>query len=68
MNVNNIKGFNKLSELAKSVFIRVYAKHRNGVEDREDWTAIRVKERKDHVEVHFKNKVYLKYYPNGSWC
>ncbi|MDR7870344.1 MAG: hypothetical protein RIN55_05760 [Tissierellaceae bacterium] len=68
MSINNIKGFNKLSELAKSVFIWVYAKHINAVEDKDEWTAVRVKERKDHIEVHFKNGNWLKFYTDGTWC
>jgi len=61
----SIQGFDKLSEQAKSVFIRVYAKHRNAVE--EDLIATKVKEHKDHIEVHFKSGPWLHYCPDGSW-
>ena len=67
MDLNNIKGFDKLSEVSKAVFIRVYAKHRAAIEDKSDWTAIRVKERLTNVEVHFKNGSWLHYCPDGSW-
>lgn len=67
MNVNDIKGFDTMSTNAKALFIRVYAKHRAAVEDKADWTAIKVKEKKDHVEVYFKNKKWLRFMSNGTW-
>lgn len=69
MDLNNIKGFNKLTEQAKAVFIRVYANHRSAVgnEYKDGWTAIAVKERRKGVEVIFKNGEWLHYTPNGTW-
>lgn len=65
MNLNNIKGFDKLSEPAKAAFIRVYAKHKNAVES--DLIATKVIEHKKYIEVHFADGSWLHYCPDGSW-
>ncbi|OLS02911.1 hypothetical protein [Tissierella creatinophila] len=62
-----IKGFKNLSNPAKRLFGYVYQKHQAGVEDKEDWTAIKVKERKNCIEVTFRNGKWLNYYTNGTW-
>lgn len=67
MDYTNIKGYEKLSEGAKGVFNYVYRKHHNGVEDKEDWTATEIKQRRTYLEVRFKNGKWLAYYPEGSW-
>ena len=49
-----IKGYDKLSDGAKKIFDKVYFCHQNAVGDKAAWTAIRVKEHRYHLEVHFK--------------
>lgn len=63
MSINAITGFNELSAAAKALFVQVYAKHKSGVEDKESWKAVRVKECRDHIEVFFINGESLEYGP-----
>lgn len=64
-----IKGFKELSENAKKIFIRVYKSHNavQGIKHKNDWMPVKVKEHKTHLEVHFKNKEWLHYMPDGTW-
>lgn len=65
--IKPIKGYNKLSPVAKDIFDKVYLYHQNGVEDKAAWTAVKVQEKKTHIRVTFKNGEWLHYMPNGSW-
>lgn len=67
MNYQDIKGYSKLSHVARKVFEEVDRKHTLSVEDKAAWTPIRVKERETHIEVHFKNGKWLHYMPNRTW-
>lgn len=64
-----VKGFSKLSDPAKELFISTYKTHNSGqgTDYKEDWKPVKVKEHKTHLEVHFKNKQWLHYMPNGTW-
>lgn len=65
MDLNSIKGFDKLSEAAKALFIRVYAKHRRSIES--VLIATKVVEHKKYLEVHFSDGSWLHYSPDGTW-
>lgn len=62
-----VKGFEKLSPKAQQLFQHIDRNHTACVRDKAAWTPVKVKERKDHLEVHFKNGEWLHYSPNGSW-
>lgn len=66
---NKVKGFNNLSEPAKALFERVYKCHNagQGMDYKEAWKPIKVKEHKQYLEVHFKNGDWLHYLPDGTW-
>lgn len=66
---NKVKGYNNLSDPAKSVFKRVYTAHNasHGSEYKEKWIPVKVTEHKDHLKVYFKNGEWLHYRPYGSW-
>ncbi len=66
---NKVKGFNKLSDSAKEVFMRVYKCHNScqGAKYKEDCIPVKVKEHKSYIEVHFKNGEWLHYSPTGTW-
>lgn len=66
-NGKEIKGYDKLSSVAKRVFLSVYRRHHNAAENFDPWMATEVKEHKDHIEVHFKNGEWLHYMPDGTW-
>lgn len=64
-----VKGYSKLSDAAKRLFQIVYKKHNSaqGVEYKEDWKPVKVKEHRKYLEVHFKNRQWLHYTPKGTW-
>lgn len=64
-----VKGYNKLSDQAKVLFVETYRTHNSGqgLEYKEDWEPIKVKEHLSYLEVHFKNGEWLHYYINGTW-
>lgn len=64
-----VKGFEKLSEKAKEVFINVYKRHNSsvGLSQNHCWVPESVKEHKSYLEVHFFNHEWLHYMPNGEW-
>ena len=66
---NKIKGFNKLPDRAKKLFITIYKKHNGaqGIDYKIKWIPKKVIEHKDHLEVHFNNKDWLHWVPNGEW-
>lgn len=69
MNIDylKVKGYERLSAAARKVFHHVDKLHTNAVEDKAAWTPVKVKEHRDHIEVHFKNGKWLHYLPNGRW-
>lgn len=66
---NKVKGYNKLSEPAQKLFQRMYKRHNEaqGLDYKINWIPKSVKEHKTHLEVHFSNKDWLHYMPNGEW-
>jgi len=64
-----VKGYSRLSEHAKKFFQRVYVRHNaaQGMEYKNDWVPVRVKEHKEYLEVHFKCGEWLHYLPDGTW-
>lgn len=64
-----VKGFSKLSEDAKKLFIATYQKHNDcfGFDNKEDWVPVKVVEHKKYLEVHFKNGNWLHYTVHGTW-
>lgn len=64
-----VKGYEKLSQAAKNLFERVYKQHNScqGLDYKKNWIPVKVKEHKHYLEVHFKNKEWLHYLPNGEW-
>ncbi|WP_083273308.1 hypothetical protein [Geosporobacter ferrireducens] len=69
INLNEVKGYDKLSESAKKLFGEVYKRHNTWHElaCREDWVPVQVQECKHHLKVIFKNGEWLHYLPNGTW-
>lgn len=66
---SNIEGWNQLSEVAEKVFIRLYKAHNSclGLDYKEQWEPIKVKEFRAYLKVWFVNGEWLHYYPNGTW-
>lgn len=64
---NKVKGYSKLSKQAKQAFEIIYKKHSQGLDNKEDWSPVKVIQRDTHLEVHFKNGEWLHYLPNGTW-
>lgn len=64
-----VEGYDKLTPLAKKLFESTYKKHneQQGAEYKEEWIPIRVKERRYHLEVFFKNGKWQHYAPPGIW-
>lgn len=64
-----VKGYNKLSDFAKTIFEKVYKMHNSvhGLDYKINWIPKSVKEHKTYLEVHFSNKDWLHYTPNGEW-
>jgi hypothetical protein len=64
-----IKGYSKLSQLAKKVFDETYAKHQLalGESEKANWQAVKVKEQRDHIRVDFANGEWLHYTAIGTW-
>lgn len=64
-----IKGYDKLSEVSKKFFKKVYKLHNSiiGLEYKNNWIPIKVIERTTYLKVYFKNGEYLNYYINGTW-
>jgi hypothetical protein len=64
-----IKGYTKLSLLAKAVFDETYAKHHLALGELEkaNWQAVKVKEQRDHIRVDFANGEWLHYTRNRTW-
>lgn len=65
----NIRGYKKLSPVAKKHFETIYKMHNSivGLEYKEDWEPIKIIEHKNWIEVHFKNGKWLHYYYDGTW-
>ena len=66
---NDVEGYDKLSDIAKKTFERVYKAHNSsqGNDYKERYIPVRVKEHKDHLEVHFKDGEWLHYTSSGEW-
>lgn len=66
---NKVKGFDKLSVRAQVLFITLYKKHNaaQGLENKIQWIPKRVREHKNYLEVHFNNREWLHWLPNGEW-
>lgn len=69
LNTEKIKGYDKLSEPAKQIFQKIYKSHNasQGLDYKKDWIPVKIREHKHYLEVHFKNKEWLHYLPNGEW-
>jgi len=69
INLNTVVGFKKLSNPAKELFEVVNKKHRLsiGSESKEDWIPVKVKEKRNCLEVYFRNGEWLHYYADRSW-
>jgi hypothetical protein len=66
---NSIKGFQKLTEQQKKLFIKTYKENNNcfGLEEKEKWKPIKVQALNDDLIVHFKNGEWLHYTSRGDW-
>lgn len=64
-----VKGFNSLPNEAKELFKRTYKLHNSiqGTDYKEEYEPVKVSLAGDKLKVVFKNKVWLHYYPNGTW-
>ena len=64
-----VKGFNSLTDEAKELFIRTYKLHNSiqGTDYKKEYEPAEVIQQGILLRVTFKNKVWLHYYPNGTW-
>lgn len=67
MELQKVKGYDKLSKGQQDLFVRVNAKHIATVENKSSWTPTNVKWDKTYLKVTFKNGEWLHYTPGGEW-
>lgn len=66
MKLNNISGYDILSEKHQKLFEDVYAKHMSVIEDKSRWIPVSVKWIKSYLKVTFTNGDWLHYTPQGT--
>ena len=66
---NEVEGYNKLSDIAKKTFERVYKAHNSaqGNKYKSDYIPTSVKDKDEYLEVYFTNGSWLHYAANGEW-
>lgn len=64
-----IKGYSKLSNNAKIIFIKIYKRHQRILSESEksNWKAVEVSEIEDYIRVDFFNGKWLHYKAIGRW-
>lgn len=67
MNLQKVKGYNKLSKDQQQLFEKVYVKHMAVIEKKENWIPTAVKWDKSYLKVTFKNGEWLHYTHNEDW-
>lgn len=75
IDVNKVKGFNKLTPEQQGLFIRTYKFHNSivGNDYKEGWVPVKVKwieknpSRCSYLKVDFKNGEWLHYTQKGEW-
>ena len=69
LDYSKIKGYEKLSPMAKDIFKRTYELHNScvGTDYKVGWSPISVEECSSYLKVYFKNGDWLHYYSNSTW-
>lgn len=66
---SNIEGYTQLSLESRNLFCGIYKVHHagHGIDFKDDWKAVYIKDCERFLKVTFKNGEWLHYYPDGTW-
>ena len=67
--VEQAKGYSKLSDPAKNIFKMIYNKHMKvcGKELKAKWIPAKVTEHRNYLKVYMHNGDWFHYYADGTW-